>query len=1568
MKIAVKRALKWLTISLCVGVLVCAVLLVLIHTGPGRSATADFLSAVLSRGEGSVKITGLDFLFPKRLGFEKLIVCDGKGQWLAVDDAFLKWDPWSVVRGRIHVLEVGAGSIDISRFPKSASGASKGKKKASGDAAVPWDLLARVSISSASFESVSIDESVAGAAMSFRLGSAFSPMARGEEAVFSLDVERLDGPGGHARISASVNASERRLAVDGHISDPEGGVVSTLMGKAVPVEVSISGGGPFSMWTGSVNGTAGDLGALSLDLTLKDQGTAFRFTGDGEIVVLSGITGRPAPDSIELAFDAELSRDRKINVRDFRLIHPGAKFISTGTFDGKAGTIAGSFSLGVPDAGAFFYRETSRVNGGFEIAGELNGSVIRPVLDTEVIGTGICTYDFSADRVTGKIRAVLDREGEGWGTLDVKAEAAGSGVVFPGGVSIPGDDVTVEADMRVTADGAVSGQGNAALGTGLSTSFSGSLSSSRAVEVTGRIESNDLSALSGIAGVPLAGASKLEFSMAGPTAESFTVNLEGTAEPALLTRLTGRSWPGGNLSLKGSLKLDEGRKLQLTDLVLADDAFRLSAVASMVFSDQSFFGEIDLKIPELALFSSVAGIPLSGLASFRADLEGKSERVSAEAEGDFSNVSVDGFRFDQGKIGLNAQGRLSDIEGDLAVEVVSGDNGFHLSTGIRNNLQRIDLVGISIKGPGSTVEGNMGFSHETKFITGNLKYHIEDPGHFLKTFSNGQGTGKIRFFDDGKEQKAFVEFTGSQVETAYGSIGRIRAEGEAAGLFPPRRAAVTCLLSDLKTGDFLVSSATVEGELSDLRLSVDLDMKGDFHSGFSSGLSASISDGPERIIAVSRFDHVHGGIPVRLNSPVRVVLAGRKVSMEEASFSIGKGTLGGSGVFDRDASIFSVEASYHKLPLALVSALGYEAGDGLVSGSMNISNGNKTPVLKLDALVEGFGFPGLREDAFPALDADLRVESNGNRIEGSGEIRGAGKTPLTVKVAFPVEYRSSSALPRFMPAGEIEGRLAWDFDLKDVQDMGVRMSGDLSGKAGLKIHIQGTAENPEVKCEFHVANGGYRDPQAGSSIENLGVNLSAHTLPAGLSERLALTGSISGISSSPFEISGELPFVFSLSPFRFTLPGDGEVEGFLRGDMDLAAVPAAFSLDRHHMQGLMKFDLDLAGTVFEPRLSGSAQLNQGYFEDITTGTVLEEISLHLEASPPRVKIARCEARAGQDGKVRVEGWLEAAPGETASYDVTLKMENAALLRRDDAYAVMGGSIRLRGTGLEALVTGKVLLERVEIMIPDHVANDIPQLEVVEIHGDRKVEAPVPSTEQSRSLPVDIDVRLESPGRLFVAGRGLDSEWKGTVHVKKGKGPEMEVSGGFSLVRGYFNLLGKRFTLTRGKIQLGGPSGTSPLIDVEGRASSGGMTAEVKVSGPATSPSISLSSSPAYPSDEILARLLFGRSADTLTPLQALQLAQAVRTLAGGGGLDVFSKTRKLLGIDQLELMQSDEDEAAIRAGKYIHDRIYFQVEQGVGSSNSKASVEVELSPNLSLETGIGADSGGGVGVKWRWDY
>jgi autotransporter translocation and assembly factor TamB len=125
-----------------------------------------------------------------------------------------------------------------------------------------------------------------------------------------------------------------------------------------------------------------------------------------------------------------------------------------------------------------------------------------------------------------------------------------------------------------------------------------------------------------------------------------------------------------------------------------------------------------------------------------------------------------------------------------------------------------------------------------------------------------------------------------------------------------------------------------------------------------------------------------------------------------------------------------------------------------------------------------------------------------------------------------------------------------------------------------------------------------------------------------------------------------------------------------------------------------------------------------------------------------------------------------------------------------------------------------------------------------------------------------------------------------------------------------------------------------------------------------------------PSDEILARLLFGRSVSEVGPLQAAQLAHAVSVLAGGGGPDFLGHSRQLLGADQLEVRfeEGNIDEATISAGKYLTDRIYLEVEKGMHFESGKTSVEVEVTPRITIESEVGEDSEGGIGIQWKRDY
>ena len=112
---------------------------------------------------------------------------------------------------------------------------------------------------------------------------------------------------------------------------------------------------------------------------------------------------------------------------------------------------------------------------------------------------------------------------------------------------------------------------------------------------------------------------------------------------------------------------------------------------------------------------------------------------------------------------------------------------------------------------------------------------------------------------------------------------------------------------------------------------------------------------------------------------------------------------------------------------------------------------------------------------------------------------------------------------------------------------------------------------------------------------------------------------------------------------------------------------------------------------------------------------------------------------------------------------------------------------------------------------------------------------------------------------------------------------------------------------------------------------------------------------------------------SLTPFQAVKLAYAVNTLRGngsGGIMDLFDRTRRILGVDQIELRQSENNngESAISVGKYLRDDIYIELEKGFTEGSGKVSVEIEVTPDISVESDMGVDSEGGLGINWKWDY
>ncbi|MGH6916743.1 MAG: translocation/assembly module TamB domain-containing protein, partial [Geminicoccaceae bacterium] len=458
-----------------------------------------------------------------------------------------------------------------------------------------------------------------------------------------------------------------------------------------------------------------------------------------------------------------------------------------------------------------------------------------------------------------------------------------------------------------------------------------------------------------------------------------------------------------------------------------------------------------------------------------------------------------------------------------------------------------------------------------------------------------------------------------------------------------------------------------------------------------------------------------------------------------------------------------------------------------------------------------------------------------------------------------------------------------------------------------------------------------------------------------------------GVTDRPLVLTAELPLVLQLEPFVADMP-EGPVAGRLDAEIQLARLADVAGLDDDRLEGLLDAGLSLAGTRQRPQLDGTVEIIDGIYENGLTGTVLHGLTLHARARQQRLTIEELSASDGGSGRVTGQGFVEIDPAASFPLDLTLSLQQARLVQTNEADATLGGQLRLAGNALAVSLAGQIEVERADISLPDQVGPSIPTIEVEEIGGPARASGTGAGGGSRFDLRLDVVVNL--PGRVFVRGRGLESEWQGRIEAK-GAASEPRLTGRLEIRRGTFDLLDRRFNLRRGVITFTGQSPPNPQIDIEAVAQATDITAIVRIGGDAASPTFALESQPPLPQDEVLSRLMFNRSANSISPLQAVQLAAAVNRLRGGGP-GVLDRLRGALGVDTLDIGGGGDGASStgttVRAGRYLADGVYVEGETGTANQSSRARVEVEIMPNLSLQADTGSDARSGVGLRWQFDY
>jgi len=605
--------------------------------------------------------------------------------------------------------------------------------------------------------------------------------------------------------------------------------------------------------------------------------------------------------------------------------------------------------------------------------------------------------------------------------------------------------------------------------------------------------------------------------------------------------------------------------------------------------------------------------------------------------------------------------------------------------------------------------------------------------------------------------------------------------------------------------------------------------------------------------------------------------------------------------------------------------------------------------------------------AAPKANLSFDGQIDGDRISGSisgnGQI-GGETVDISATIARNADLLSLTELVARFGSANLSGELAiengaadgrFEIAAQDISTLAALALADASGSVNGSATISGPAGNPKITF---TARGSGLTADALRSNAIAPVTLSATGSYQSNTVRLSQF-SARNAQNLDFSGSGTIPLSGSGLSLR------------INGSAPLGLAERFLAERGTQLDGTIRIDATLKGSLASPSADGLFSLSGASVSDPQSNVRLTGITGMAGLRGDSVSINRLTGRISGGGSLSVSGTIGLAGALPANLKIALS--NATYSDRETIRTTLAGDLTLSGPLTAGpLLSGQIDLTDTEITVPETIGGEADLLPVDHVNPDggtlrtlNRIAAVLPGNGRTKSqASVRLDIVINSPNQIYVRGRGIDAELGGRVRVT---GPlnNLQPIGAFTLIRGRLSILSKRLQLTEGRVTLTGS--LDPMINLTAQVNGDEIVAYVRLSGRASDLALDLSSSPELPQDEILARVLFGKSISNLSPLQIANLATAAASLASGGsGAGLSEQIRRGIGVDDLDITQDKEGNVAVRAGKYVQDNVYLDVQ--AGQSGGEVSINLDITDNLTAKGTVDTEGDSRLGIFFEKDY
>jgi translocation and assembly module TamB len=1502
-----------------------------------QGVLAGLISNLLSTPTQQISIGAVEGALSSEATIRDIRISDEEGVWLSLDRATIDWNRSALVfQRRLEVNALTLGTLTIERLPSREEVDEEDVEQGPLFPELPLE----VDVDRFALDELVLGEPVLGTAA--RLTAEGSARIGDPDAGLSLDftAQRLDEPGAF-EAGLAYRPVENTLALDVTLDEPAGGLVARLLDLPglPPVRLSLQGEGPLADFAADLDFEAGPAIGAQGRATVERTADAYALDLDLAAQIAGLLPDAIAPvfeGTTQLSGDVTVGDSGRIALEQLRLASQAAALNVSGAIGPEGALDLTVEGRAIPTEGGVTEAGAARIG---ELALDLaiGGSIQAPRIDGQVVANDVVTPQVSLDSLDLTIDSApigtddpptrfsfaLDADAQG---LDFADEALQDAI---------GPTLAVVARGEVSAEGVADVQTAAIETETASATFEGVVG---ADQLNGVLAATipDLSAFAELANLPLAGEAVLEADLRGdPSGPQILAQLDGalTGFESGVAALDGLL--GDSASLSGTAQLLPGG-FAFTNLAL--DGANLTLVADGEATDEAADLSLDLTIPMLAPLDERIS---AGSATVEARLTGSLETPDVSATAQLRDVVAMDRPIERLTLRLAGRDLTGDLDAELALSgLVSGEPAEGLARIGRTDtggytLDDLDLTIGSVDLAGALTIGDAGLAAgDITLEAGDLS----DLTPLLLTELAGSLEADVSLAVEDGGQNASVTAEGAELRFGDVRLADFAADLTARDLFRAPVIDGTLTAEELVAGGQtfetirLAFDGTPEATAftaSAIAQGFDLDAEGRI-----------VPEDGAIVLALSEFAATRDGRSVSLADAATITLEDGAVTVDGLRLQADGGFVVVDGVV---GDALDLEAQITSLPLSaaeiFVPGLGVE---GVVNGTVDVGGTPAAPEGDYTLSVSDFSLPQLRRAGLPGIALDAQGSFTGERATVDATITTDGGR-LAVTGSVPLD-----------PSGEIDldvTATSLPLALARAAAPDLDISGTLSGSADLG----GTLAAPTGSYRIDV------DDLSLAQARDAGINAIDITASGRLTgERATIDATLAAPPIGTLTASGSVP-----------LDPSGTIDLSVAGPVALD--PLSRFLDPgQQLTGQAQVDLDVGGTFADPRLTGGATIANAAFRDDLRGIALTGISGRLDAEGERVRIADLTAATPNGGSLSVGGSVGLGGGFPA--DLTITGRNAQLIGNDLLTAVADLDLRITGPlATTPTIAGDVDILTLDVTIPDTLPTTLEPLP-----GTEHV-APPPQAAARLALareraareaagaaaPFDarLDLTVSALNQIFVRGRGVNAELGGQLRLT-GSTRDPNAIGAFDLRRGRLDILGQRLDFTRGRLTFAGS--LTPSLDLVAQTQAGDITAQVAVRGPANQPRFELSSTPQLPDDEILSRILFGRAAGGLSAAQALQLAQGIASLAGGGA-GLFEELRRSLGVDSLDI-QAGEGGPTVGVGRYIADNVRLGIRAGARPDDTGVSLDVDLTDRLRFQGAVGADGRTSVGVGYEIEY